>query len=345
MSRSKPVRVGRRNLRIEALESRLLLAGDVLRQNIIHPEDANGDGIPTALDAIIIINELDDEGPSDSPATTNADVNGDGVVSPSDVLYVINSLNRRRISSSVSRGQRIATLEKAIANDALPLGVTGDQADEILVTLKRGGSPELGDRYRNGKMVNLKALTDSLADPAGTANDPTTPSNEEPLSQPLNTKSGTTKNEGLQDQLGSAQHDLTVNNLWESIESTLEPVEEDALAIRVRQSLAENLRDAYADEAFREWIDRELYERWITQLDSGDAQPQHILLEIQLARSTLGTMHEQVAQVFARLELRAILENLPDLGIIVEAVAQQYVETPHDGAVAELVAGNVFRPF
>lgn len=344
MSQSERRRIGRRNLRIEALESRLLLAGDALRQNIIHPEDANGDGIPTALDALIIINELNDEAPPASPAAANADVNGDGAVTPGDVLYVINSVNQRRTRSGVSRGQRIATLEKAIANDALPSGVTGEQADEILATLKHGGSPELGDRYRNGKMVNVRALSDSLPDAAGEANEPVTPPVGEPSNQPLNTKGGPAENETLQDLLGSAQQDLTDHELWQNIESTLDPVEEDALATQVRQALAENLRDAYADEAFRESVDREMYERWLTQLENGEVPPEQILFEIQAFRSTLGTVHEQIAQVFARLDLQAILENLPDLDIVVEAVTPQHVQTPNDEAVTELVTGKVFRP-
>lgn len=345
MSRSEQRRIVRRNLRVETLENRLLLAGDTLRQNVIHPEDANGDGVPTALDALVIINELNGATNTGSPNEVNADVNGDGVVTPSDVLRVINSVNSRRRASGVPHGQRISALEKAKANGTLPAGITTEQADEILATLKHGGRPEHGDRYRDGKMINLKALAESLPDPSLDSSIPVTPATQQPASQPLMSEPDSSEGHVSLDLFESAQNDLTDNELWQAANSTLNSVEQDALSERVGQALSTALQDVYTNDEFREWIDRELYERWLNALEDEEAMPQQILLEIQAFRSTLGDMHEQIAQMFARLDLEAILENLPDLDILVTASTPQQTESAHDEAIAELVTSQVLRPF
>lgn len=72
-------------------------------QNVIQPTDVTGDGIVAPLDALLIINELNDRGPHQLGAVEiNAffDVDGDGFVSPIDVLLVIN-----RLLQSASSGE------------------------------------------------------------------------------------------------------------------------------------------------------------------------------------------------------------------------------------------------
>jgi hypothetical protein len=99
-----------RRLRLENLERRSLLAGDVGSpfQNPLEACDLNGDGSVAPLDALLAINELNSSGGGDlsgrmaPPAlqgrVTNAgssylDSDGDGTLSPIDALNVINSLN------------------------------------------------------------------------------------------------------------------------------------------------------------------------------------------------------------------------------------------------------------
>ncbi|MEX1026939.1 MAG: Ig-like domain-containing protein [Candidatus Paceibacterota bacterium] len=79
-------------------------------QNRISPEDVNGDGAITPLDALIIINEMNRRKSLNAtlpdPTPENqierrqrmVDVNGDGSISASDALPVINALNRRLIA-------------------------------------------------------------------------------------------------------------------------------------------------------------------------------------------------------------------------------------------------------
>jgi len=64
-------------------------------QNSTRPTDVNGDGIDSPLDALVIINELNNVGAHDlgeGVITAFLDVNGDRVVSPIDALLVINRL-------------------------------------------------------------------------------------------------------------------------------------------------------------------------------------------------------------------------------------------------------------
>jgi hypothetical protein len=101
-----------RRLRLENLERRSLLAGDVgsAFQNPLNACDLNGDGDVAPIDALLAINELNSSGAGDlsgrmaPPAlqgrVTNAgssylDSDGDGSLSPVDALNVINALNAK----------------------------------------------------------------------------------------------------------------------------------------------------------------------------------------------------------------------------------------------------------
>ncbi|WP_425617172.1 beta strand repeat-containing protein [Anatilimnocola sp. NA78] len=102
----------RRALWGEALESRQLMAGDVMPSltrspyfNIAQPQDVNVDGRISAMDALAIINELNLNGARTLSTNTGAgeggandqpffvDVNNDNRLSAMDALAVINSLN------------------------------------------------------------------------------------------------------------------------------------------------------------------------------------------------------------------------------------------------------------
>lgn len=97
-----------RHLFTEALETRTLLAGDLL-QNPLQSTDVNSDGVTSPLDALHVINELNSTGARSSralaaTAATGAtaataqprlfyDVNGDDYLTPMDALVVLNELN------------------------------------------------------------------------------------------------------------------------------------------------------------------------------------------------------------------------------------------------------------
>ena len=110
----------RRIFTMEQLERRSMLASDVARfHNITMPEDADGSGDVTPLDALVVINRLNSV--VNSTATTAAtmtDVDADATTSPLDALLVINYLNREQNGaaavSSLSSATRIAQIEKLI---------------------------------------------------------------------------------------------------------------------------------------------------------------------------------------------------------------------------------------
>lgn len=87
-----------RRLRVESLERRQLLAGDVAH-NFIQPLDVNDDATVSSIDALAIINHINRRQLGQAtvePANTVRflDVNDDAKVSPLDALRVVNWLNR-----------------------------------------------------------------------------------------------------------------------------------------------------------------------------------------------------------------------------------------------------------
>jgi hypothetical protein len=124
------VEVRRRPLSIECLEERQLLAIDSVSpwHNAVLPTDVNQDGRTTALDAIAIINQLNQYGSyrlasvermlaaASLPGTSTADgtsaaaasapnlmydVNNDGILSALDAMIVINQINQQQVEPIV----------------------------------------------------------------------------------------------------------------------------------------------------------------------------------------------------------------------------------------------------
>ncbi|MBC7853507.1 MAG: hypothetical protein IAF94_08730, partial [Pirellulaceae bacterium] len=90
-----------RRLFAEQLESRVLLAGDVL-QNTDNPYDTDRNGVFSPADILHVINQLNragapasGEGEGGTSPTYYNDVNGDGFVSPIDALHGINEYSYR----------------------------------------------------------------------------------------------------------------------------------------------------------------------------------------------------------------------------------------------------------
>ena len=152
-----------RKLRVEGLERRALLAGDCFH-NIVLPEDTDGSGDVSPLDALVVINQINqsntagNQASSSQPATRMVDVNADGSLSPLDALGVINQINSKnttagtnlRRPSMVEVERRIERIEKVLEDNVLPPNMTREQATQVLDVLRAGGRPELGDRIVNG---------------------------------------------------------------------------------------------------------------------------------------------------------------------------------------------------
>lgn len=104
--RTSPIR----KLRTEQLENRALMAGD-LSHNFLEPNDVNDDSRVSPVDALLVINTLNDirsNSPSNSPGFH--DVNDDSRMSPTDALTVINQLNASRDPNSSSSSSSTGTI-------------------------------------------------------------------------------------------------------------------------------------------------------------------------------------------------------------------------------------------
>ena len=70
--------------------------------------DVNTDGLVTAIDALLIINHLNQQGSGPAGALTHLDPNGDGIIAPLDALLVINDLNQR-LTGGDGEGESLGT--------------------------------------------------------------------------------------------------------------------------------------------------------------------------------------------------------------------------------------------
>ncbi|XZE51907.1 dockerin type I domain-containing protein [Planctomycetaceae bacterium SH139] len=93
----------RQGLRMESLERRQMMAGDV-SHNFLAPQDVNDDARVTPLDALMVINFINDQNPDSDRADDSAnrrgmlDVNDDTRVTPLDALQIVNGLNRSSVT-------------------------------------------------------------------------------------------------------------------------------------------------------------------------------------------------------------------------------------------------------
>ncbi len=86
------------------------------------PLDVNADGFVTAIDALLVINQLNQRATSQLPTNINlarslfgyVDANANGSLEPLDVLLVVNSLNRTVVSGE---GENRAVSPGALAYD------------------------------------------------------------------------------------------------------------------------------------------------------------------------------------------------------------------------------------
>ncbi len=98
--------VKRKTLKFESLENRCLMVSDWMNTSI--PLDVNSSGEVTPLDALLVVNEIQQRGSRVLPALGGAstipalvDVNGDGAVSPLDALNVVNALRLYNVQPTI----------------------------------------------------------------------------------------------------------------------------------------------------------------------------------------------------------------------------------------------------
>ena len=137
-----------RRLMFDSLESRQLMAADFhFGHNFVSPEDTDGSGLVSPIDALRVINAINS---GTTQSTDLLDVTADDVLSPLDALTVINNLNQlasgeAAVASGVSTTSRIARLQAALSSGGGLGNLTSSDAQSVLETLQLGGAPELGD--------------------------------------------------------------------------------------------------------------------------------------------------------------------------------------------------------
>jgi len=124
-----------RTLRCEALESRSLMAADLVTHNFLQPHDVNDDRLVSPVDALRLINTLN--APTGSTDAIFADVNDDSKLSPLDALMVINTLNTQ--TTTVAAQQARVTGAQQGISARVELEVEGAKIEMSIRLL--GGSP------------------------------------------------------------------------------------------------------------------------------------------------------------------------------------------------------------
>lgn len=124
-----------RTLRCEALESRTLMAADLVTHNFLQPHDVNDDRLISPSDALRLINSLN--APSETADSIFADVNDDSKLSPLDALMVINTLNTQGATSG-SQEVRVAGTQAGVSA-RVELEVEGAKIELSIRVL--GGAP------------------------------------------------------------------------------------------------------------------------------------------------------------------------------------------------------------
>ena len=148
-----------RKLRLQSLEDRNLLAGDVGFEIVAN--DVNGDGHVTAVDALQVINALQSQSKGGVIEDfSSVDVNQDGVLSPRDALGVINQL----ISERTPRWQSETPLRDRVVerlSDRDPSETLGNGAIREI-------AQRLAERRGEGKSIEgLKELLTAAREDGG----------------------------------------------------------------------------------------------------------------------------------------------------------------------------------
>lgn len=158
-----------RRLHTETLESRQLLAGDLMH-NALLPEDVNNDTFVSAIDVLAVVNEVNRPGerPEGQPSPGMTDVNNDGSNSPLDALMIINRINRenelrRRPANDADVDRREDPLDRP--------DQTGDSSTADLQTIDGTSNnienPSFGAADTQLLRIADNDYADGISEPAG----------------------------------------------------------------------------------------------------------------------------------------------------------------------------------
>ncbi|TWU03414.1 lamin tail domain-containing protein [Neorhodopirellula pilleata] len=114
--------------------------------NFLQPTDTNGDSRTTALDALVVINQLNREQVAEGemlPTAAMYDVNQDGQTTALDALLVINELNRQNSVPSEGELVPLPTAQPLAVTSSLQTTTT-EVNDEPIVDLSVAGSRLVG---------------------------------------------------------------------------------------------------------------------------------------------------------------------------------------------------------
>ena len=112
-----------RKFLVESLENRLLLAADIAYQNPLLYQDVNFDQEISSIDALQVINHLNEGGTyaEDAPVNAFLDVSGDAQTSAIDALQIINDLNGvEQTNQAIFEQVQDLTSEVELMSDLLP---------------------------------------------------------------------------------------------------------------------------------------------------------------------------------------------------------------------------------
>lgn len=130
--------------------------------NHVLPFDVNGSGEVSPLDALLIINYINENGAGEIGAVDprfNYDVNGDGIVSPLDILLVLNALDELRQTRSDTVGGEDANGEQILPSDRIADSTEADAEPRVPLDV-----PQESHRKSQAKMTPVAqyASDDSL---------------------------------------------------------------------------------------------------------------------------------------------------------------------------------------
>ncbi len=144
-----PVPAGAETIEIRTVDERIGVTSPVFRdvlptavaipwQNLSQPLDVNGDLLISPVDALLVINALNQQGPGPLPARTTAaapfvylDSSGDGFLSALDALLVINELNREPARTAVG----VLTTSSASSSEQAEAELSDDARREIVAAV------------------------------------------------------------------------------------------------------------------------------------------------------------------------------------------------------------------
>lgn len=178
-----------RRLKPETLESRQLLAANMFHNDVM-PEDVNEDGVVTAADALMIVNEITRDSPEFAEAEADlgldsgvdrgrgrrTDVNNDGRRTSRDALMVINRLSRDRLGRQDPQDNGDTQNERPAQNERPDRPATDQPetpVDELTEVRSIDGTgnnlenPDLGAANSTLLRVADNDYADGISEPAG----------------------------------------------------------------------------------------------------------------------------------------------------------------------------------